>query len=68
LVAGSSFELLKISAGHTHRWWWRILAAPGLWIQRITTRNPNHDQLEVARIAVWSSLGMPLPETVTVED
>jgi len=67
-VAGSSFELLRASARHTHRVWWRILAAPGLWIQRITTRNPDHDQLEVAKIAVWSSLGMPLPESVTVEN
>jgi len=68
LVAGSSFELLRASARHTHRLWWRVLAAPGLWIQRITTRNPDHDQLEVARIAVWSSLAMPLPESVTVEN
>ena len=67
-VAGSSFELLRASARHTHRLWWRVLAAPGLWIQRITTRNPDHDQLEVARIAVWSSLAMPLPESVTVEN
>jgi len=67
-VAGSSFELLRASARHTHRVWWRILASPGLWIQRITTRTPDPGQLEVARIAVWSSLGMPLPETVTVEN
>jgi uncharacterized protein YqhQ len=67
-VAGASFELLRASARHTHRVWWRILASPGLWIQRITTRTPDPGQLEVARIAVWSSLGMPLPESVTVEN
>ncbi|MBI5867799.1 MAG: DUF1385 domain-containing protein [candidate division Zixibacteria bacterium] len=67
-VAGSSFELLKASARHVDRIWWRILAAPGLWIQHITTRTPDTDQLEVARIAIWSSVGMPLPESVSVEN
>ncbi len=67
-VAGSSFELLKASARHVDRVWWRILAAPGLWIQHITTRTPDTDQLEVARIAIWSSVGMPLPESVSVEN
>jgi uncharacterized protein YqhQ len=67
-VAGSSFELLRASARHTHRVWWRVLASPGLWIQRITTRTPDPSQLEVARVAIWSSLGMPLPDTVTVEN
>lgn len=68
VVAGSAYELLKISARHTQRWWWRVLAAPGLWIQHITTRSPDHAQLEVARIAIWSSVGMPLPETVRIDN
>jgi len=68
LVAGSSYELLKLSAKHSDKWWWRPLAAPGLWLQRITTSEPDPAQLEVARIAVWSSLGMPLPETVIVDE
>lgn len=67
-VAGTSYELLKLSAKHSDKWWWRPLAAPGLWLQRITTSEPDPDQLEVARIAVWSSLGMPLPDTVIVDE
>lgn len=68
IVAGSSYELLKLSAKHGDKWWWRPLSAPGLWLQRITTKEPDPEQLEVARIAVWSSLGMPLPETVIVDE
>ncbi|GAB4313566.1 MAG: DUF1385 domain-containing protein [Candidatus Zixiibacteriota bacterium] len=64
LVAGSSYELLKMSAKGQDRWWWRAMSAPGLWLQRITTREPDADQLEVAKIAMWSALGMPMPETV----
>ncbi len=68
LVAGSSYELLKLSAKGQDRWWWRAMAAPGLWLQRITTREPDAEQLEVAKIAVWSALGMPIPETVRTVD
>jgi uncharacterized protein YqhQ len=68
IVAGTSYELLKLSAKYSGKWWWRPMTAPGLWLQRITTREPDPEQLEVARVAVWSSLGMPLPETVLVDE
>jgi uncharacterized protein YqhQ len=66
LVAGSSYELLKMSAKGQDRWWWRAMSTPGLWLQRITTNEPDADQLEVARIAMWSALGMPMPESVRI--
>jgi uncharacterized protein YqhQ len=56
LVAGVSFELLKISGKTRDNILTRILIAPGLWIQRITTREPSDDQVEVAMTALRSSI------------
>lgn len=59
LVAGSSFELLKLSGRHRDRAWVRTLIAPGLWLQRITTREPSDDQLEVALAALKEVTDQP---------
>jgi len=48
LIAGISYEYLKISARFAHQKWTCALVAPGLWLQRITTKEPTLDQLEVA--------------------
>ena len=56
LVAGGGYELLKISGKTRDRRITRILSAPGLWIQNITTREPNESQLEVALVALRNAL------------
>jgi len=56
LVAGVSFELLKLSGKTRNSPVTRVLIAPGLWIQRITTRQPSDDQVEVAMTALKSSI------------
>lgn len=56
LVAGVGFELLKLSGKTRERRITKILSAPGLWIQSITTREPNEEQLEVALVALKNSL------------
>lgn len=45
LVAGLSYELLRTGARLP---WLRLLVVPGLWLQRLTTREPDDRQLEVA--------------------
>ena len=55
-VAGISFELLKISGKTRDNLLTRILIAPGLWIQHITTSEPTDDQVEVAMTALKSSI------------
>jgi len=55
-VAGISFELLKISGKTRNNLLTRILIAPGLWIQHITTSEPTDDQVEVAMTALKSSI------------
>ena len=59
LIAGISFELLKFSGRKRNHPVTRVLLAPGLWLQRITTREPNAAQLEVALVALRHALGEP---------
>jgi len=56
LVAGLSFELLKLSGKTRSHPITRFLIAPGLWIQRITTKEPSDDQVEVALAALKDSI------------
>ncbi len=62
LVAGGSYELLKLSGRTRDNVLTQILIAPGLWLQRLTTKEPSIDQLEVAIAALKASLGMSQPE------
>lgn len=48
LIAGISYECLKWSAKHENSRLVRLLIAPGLALQRLTTREPDEGQLEVA--------------------
>jgi len=68
LVSGLSFELLKLSGRKRHHPLTRVLITPGLWLQRITTREPSDDQLEVALVAVRHALGKPSPVEYTLWD
>jgi len=56
LVAGLSFELLKLSGKKRNHPLTRMLIAPGLWLQRITTQEPDDEQIEVALVALKSAL------------
>jgi uncharacterized protein YqhQ len=48
VIAGISYEFMKLSAKHSRRWWARVMSGPGVWLQRITTKEPSDDQVEVA--------------------
>ncbi len=56
IVAGTSFELLKLSGKTRNNPITRILIAPGLWLQQITTNEPSDEQVEVALTALKSSI------------
>ncbi len=47
VIAGISYELLKL-AGSKDSIFLSIISAPGLWMQRITTKEPDDDMIEVA--------------------
>jgi len=57
LVAGTGYEFLKVSARFQDRTFMRWLIAPGLWLQRITTKPPTDDQIEIAIAALKGAFG-----------
>lgn len=56
VIAGLAFEWIRL-AGRSRSRWVAVLAAPGLWLQRLTTEEPGDDQLEVALVALRACLG-----------
>jgi uncharacterized protein YqhQ len=48
LIAGIAYELIRFAGRHTGNRVLMTLLAPGLWLQRLTTREPTLDQLEVS--------------------
>lgn len=54
LVAGSAYELIRLAGRARNQTLLRLLLAPGLWSQRLTTREPTADQVEVALAALQS--------------
>lgn len=48
LIAGAAFELTKLSGRYAKSPLGAALIAPGLWLQRITTKEPTREQVEVA--------------------
>ena len=58
---GIGFEFIQLTGKHDN-WFTRALSAPGRWMQRITTREPDLEQLEIAIIALKTSLPDQYPE------
>ncbi len=57
LIGGLSYELIKLSAkAYRHRFF-RLFLLPGLWLQKITTVEPDDQQLEVAMVALKCAIG-----------
>jgi len=65
LVGGVAYEFIRFSARHSDKPAGRILVAPGLWLQRITTNEPDPSQVEVALVALKCALGVEEPEHAT---
>lgn len=58
VVGGIAYEFIKFSAKHSATWWGSVIVAPGLWLQKITTKEPDESQLEVALVALRCALGI----------
>jgi len=52
VIAGISYEVLKISAKYEKNFFFHIFDKPGIWIQHITTREPDDKQIDVALAAL----------------
>ena len=61
LTMGVGYEILMLAGKHDNIIT-RIISAPGLWVQRITTKEPTADMLEIAIISTKCALRDELPE------
>jgi len=66
LIAGISYEFLKFSAKHTDNKLMKAAISPGLWFQRLTTKEPDDKQLEVALKALDKALELEDKKTAEV--
>ncbi len=69
IVAGLGYEFLKFSGKYYNNRWARFLIAPGLYLQKLTTREPDDSQLEVAIAALKAVIpGEKTEEFLTLKD
>jgi uncharacterized protein YqhQ len=68
LIAGISFEIIKFAGRNRRRRWVRAVMWPGLQLQKLTTREPDLDQLAVAIAAMQAVLAVEDPRNVSDED
>ncbi|MBN2243212.1 MAG: DUF1385 domain-containing protein [Acidobacteria bacterium] len=56
VVSGLSYELIRLSAPRCKKGFFKLIVLPGLGLQRITTKEPSDDQLEIAIRALKEAL------------
>jgi uncharacterized protein YqhQ len=56
VIAGLSYEMLKLGDRYRNVSMLRVLLLPGLALQRLTTRVPTDDQIEVALVALKEAM------------
>jgi uncharacterized protein YqhQ len=68
LIAGISFEIIKFAGRNRRRRWVRAVMFPGLQLQKLTTREPDLDQLAVAIAAMEAVLAVEDLRDVSDDD
>ncbi|HEV2764320.1 MAG TPA: DUF1385 domain-containing protein [Pyrinomonadaceae bacterium] len=67
VIAGISYEIIRLSAKREGSLIFKLITLPGLWLQNITTKEPDDKQLEVALLALKESLKFePKPQEAAV--
>jgi uncharacterized protein YqhQ len=67
LVMGVGYEFLMYAGKHDNAFV-RILSAPGLWMQRITTREPDDAQIECAIASLKAAMPEEFPNEAKAEE
>lgn len=62
VIAGISYEILKFSSRNQSGKLVQLLIIPGLWLQKITTKEPDDKQLEVALLSLREAVGENVEE------
>lgn len=68
LIAGLSFELIKFAGRNRSRRWVQVIMYPGLQLQRLTTREPDLEQLAVSIAALAAVLAHETPGGLSADD
>ena len=68
VIAGLSFEVIKWAGRNRARRWVQWIMYPGLQLQKLTTREPDLDQLAVSIAALQSVLEVETPGEMTADD
>ncbi len=68
LIAGLSFEIVKWAGRNRRRPWVQALMYPGLQLQRLTTKEPDLEQLEVAIAGLGAVLAVETPGQTSAAD
>ncbi len=68
LVAGLSFELIKFAGRNRGKAWVQLIIWPGMQLQKLTTREPDDDMVEVAIAALEAVLAIEDPRAASDED
>lgn len=61
VIAGISYEIIRLSAKKEGGIIFKLITLPGVWLQNITTKEPDDSQLEVAIVALKESLKLEPP-------
>ena len=68
VIAAFSYEIIRFSGAHQEAWFGRLMSQPGLILQRLTTRQPDDSQIEVAICAMEAAIaadqGREYPEEI----
>jgi uncharacterized protein YqhQ len=64
VIGGLSYEIIRLASTPAGEWLSKTLVAPGVWLQRLTTEEPDDGQIEVALAALRAALGRPAAGSV----
>jgi uncharacterized protein YqhQ len=68
LVTGLSFEVIKFAGRHRGKGWVQVIIWPGMQLQKLTTRQPDDEQVEVAIVALEAVLAVEDPRNASEAD
>jgi uncharacterized protein YqhQ len=68
VIAGLSFEVIKWAGRNRRRRWVQLIMWPGLQLQKLTTREPDLDELAVSIASLQAVLAVETPGEASAED
>lgn len=62
IIASVSYEFQRFTAKHLNNPFFYALATPGMWLQRLTTAEPDDEQIYVALVSLKSAVGLEVSD------